>query len=169
MRNIPIGGDTVNSQISREFGVGDNEAEDMKRRHGFIALGGSFEEPESNLASTISKIARNVMTRLHGEVSRSINVWRSQHGGSKPERLLLSGGGSTMMYVPDFFQEKLRIPVEYLNTFPAINIGPEVDRAALQSVAPMIQELIGLSIRHVVRCPLEIVLLPRSIRKQKEL
>jgi Tfp pilus assembly protein PilN len=169
VRNIPIGGDTVNVQIAREFGVSDAEAEELKLRYGFVALGGAYDEPDSALAATISKIARNVMTRLHGEISRSINVWRSQHGGNAPSRMLLAGGGSTMMYLPDFFQEKLRLPVEYLNTFSAINIGSGVDRNALQAIAPMFQELIGMSIRNVIRCPLELVLLPRSIRKQKDL
>ena len=169
IRSIPIAGHTITLQIAKEFGISVEEAEGLKKRYGFVALGGAYEEPESELASTISKIARNVMTRLHGEISRSINVWRSQHGGHAPERVLLSGGASSMMYLPDFFQEKLRVPVEYLNTFGAINIGPEVDRNALQAVAPMFQELIGMSIRNVIRCPLEIVLLPRSIRKQKEL
>jgi type IV pilus assembly protein PilM len=169
IRSIPIAGHTITLQIAKEFGISVEEAEGLKKRYGFVALGGAYEEPESELASTISKIARNVMTRLHGEISRSINVWRSQHGGHAPARVLLSGGASSMMYLPDFFQEKLRVPVEYLNTFSAINIGPGVDRNALQAVAPMFQELIGMSIRNVIRCPLEIVLLPRSIRKQKEL
>ena len=169
IRSIPIAGHTITLQIAKEFGISVEEAEGLKKRYGFVALGGAYEEPESELAATISKIARNVMTRLHGEITRSINVWRSQHGGNAPGRLLLAGGASSMMYLPDFFQEKLRIQVEYLNTFSAINIGPEVDRNALQAVAPMFQELIGMSIRNVIRCPLEIVLLPRSIRKQKEL
>ena len=169
IRSIPIAGHTVTLQIAKEFGISVEEAESLKKRYGFVALGGAYEEPESELAATISKIARNVMTRLHGEISRSINVWRSQHGGNAPTRLLLAGGGSSMMYLPDFFQEKLRIPVEYLNTFSAINIGRGVDRNELQAVAPMFQELIGMSIRNVIRCPLEIVLLPRSIRKQKDL
>ena len=169
IRSIPIAGHTVTLQVAKEFGISVEEAESLKKRYGFVALGGAYEEPESELAATISKIARNVMTRLHGEISRSINVWRSQHGGNAPTRLLLAGGGSSMMYLPDFFQEKLRVPVEYLNTFSAINIGSGVNRNELQAVAPMFQELIGMSIRNVIRCPLEIVLLPRSIRKQKEL
>ena len=169
IRSIPIAGHAITLQIAKEFNISVEEAESLKKRYGFVALGGAYEEPESELAATISKIARNVMTRLHGEISRSINVWRSQHGGNAPARVLLAGGASTMMYLPDFFQEKLRLPVEYLNTFSAINIGSGVDRNALQAVAPMFQELIGMSIRNVIRCPLEIVLLPRSIRKQKEL
>lgn len=169
IRSIPIAGYAITAQIAKAFSIGIEEAEALKQRHGFVALGGAYEEADSELANTISKVSRNIMTRLHGEVSRSINVWRSQHGGNAPDRVLLSGGASVMMYMPDFFQEKLRLPVEYLNSFPAINIGKEVDRAELQAVAPMFQELIGMSMRNVTSCPLEIVLLPKAIRRQKEL
>ena len=169
MRNIPIGGDTVTGQIAREFSVPDAEAEDLKFRVGFVALGGAYDEPESTLAATISKLARNVMTRLHGEISRSINVWRAQHGGNAPVRMLLAGGGSTMQYTTDFFQEKLKMPVEYLNSFGLIGINPAVDLASLQNVASMSQSLIGAALRNVGTLPVDISLLPRAIRKQYEL
>ena len=169
MRSIPIGGDTITLQIAKEFGISFEEAEELKLRHGFVALGGAYEDPESELAATISKVARTIMTRLHGEVSRSINVWRAQHGGSQPTRLLLSGGGSTMLYVTDFFQEKLRMPVSYLNTFGAITIAPNVNKDELQPIAPMFQELIGMSLRSLTKCPIDISLLPRAISEQREL
>ena len=169
MRSIPIGGNSITQQIAKEFGISFEEAEELKIRHGFVALGGAYEDPESELAATISKVARTIMTRLHGEVSRSINVWRAQHGGAQPTRVLLSGGGSTMLYVTDFFQEKLRVPVSYLNTFGAISIDPGVDKEALQPIAPMFQELIGMSLRSVTRCPIDISLLPRAISEQRDL
>ena len=169
MRNIPIGGDSINAQIAREFGVSDNEAEELKRRHGFIALGGAYDEPESPLAATISKIARNVMTRLHGEISRSINVWRAQHNGNAPVRVLLAGGGSTMQYTTEFFDEKLHLPVEYLNTFSLIAIDPQVDRNMLQATASMSQAMIGMALHSLGSCPVDISLIPRSIKKQYEL
>lgn len=166
MRNIPIGGDSVNAQIAKEFGVGDEEAEDMKRRYGFVALGGAYDEPESTLAATISKIARNVMTRLHGEISRSINVWRAQHNGNAPTKVLLAGGGSTMQYTTEFFNEKLRLPVEYLNAFGLITIGGTVDREALTGSASMSQAMIGMALHAIGSCPVDISLLPRAIKKQ---
>lgn len=169
IRDIPIAGDTITNQIAKEFNISFAEAEQMKIRYGFVALGGSYEEPDSELASTISKIARNVMTRLHGEVSRSVNVWRAQHGGSPLAQVLLSGGSSSMLYMSEFFQEKLRLPVTYLNTFGAVGIENSVDREKLQSAAPMSQELIGAALQSVTRCPINISLLPRSIRSQYEL
>ena len=169
LRSIPIAGSTITAQISKEFGVGMEEAEEMKKRHGFVALGGAYEEPESQVAATISKISRNVMTRLHGEISRSINVWRAQHNGSAPTKMFLAGGGSVMVYTPEFFHEKLHIEVQYLNTFSTIVIPETVNKLELQAVAPMFQELIGVALRSLVRCPLEINLLPRVIKKQVEL
>ncbi len=169
MRNIPIGGDTLTTQISREFGVSEREAEEFKQRHGFVALGGAYDEPESELAATISKLARNTMTRMHGEISRSISVWRAQHGGNAPVRMLLAGGGSTMQYTTDFFREKLRLPVEYLNTFGLVTISSGVDYNSLQSVASLVQSLIGSALHNIGTLPVDISLLPRSIRKQIEL
>ena len=74
-----------------------------------------------------------------------------------------------MMYMSEFFQEKLRLPVTYLNTFGAVSIGEGVDKELLQSMAPMCQELIGSALHSITHCPINISLLPRSIRKQYEL
>lgn len=168
MRNIPTAGEAVTAQIAREFAIDREQAEEFKRRYGFVALGGAYEEPESELAAKISKLARNVMTRLHGEISRSVNVWRAQHGGSAPGRVLLAGGGSTMMYTTDFFNEKLRIPTDYLNTYSLVEFGPAMNKELLQANATMSQALIGLGLRQLNHAPLDISLLPRKIKQQVE-
>ena len=169
LRNIPIAGYTLTTQIAKELGVPISEAEDLKCRYGFVALGGAYDEVDSELSNKISKISRNVMTRLHGEVSRSINVWRATHGGNAPQTVLLSGGGSTMPYLSDFFHEKLRLPVGYLNTFSAISLDPALNRDDLQPVAPMVQELIGLALSELPNVPLSLSLLPQEIKQQHDL
>ncbi len=168
VRNIPIAGDTITAQISKEFNISFQEAEDLKVRYGFVALGGAYDEPESEVAATVSKIARNIMTRLHGEINRSFSVWRSAHGGTTPKRMLLAGGGSLMHYTQEFFQEKLRIDVDYLNAFIGIQIGEEVDRQKLLDIAPMFSELIGMGLRHLGICPVDISLVPSRIVFQQD-
>ena len=168
VRNIPIAGDTITLQISKEFNISFQEAEELKVRYGFVALGGAYDEPESEVAATISKIARNVMTRLHGEINRSFSVWRSAHGGTTPKRMLLAGGGSLMHYTQEFFQEKLRIDVDYLNAFIGIQIGEEVDRQKLLDIAPMFSEMIGMGLRHLGICPVDISLVPERIVFQQD-
>ena len=169
VRPIPIAGDAITQQIAKEFNIGFGDAEELKRRHGFIALGGAYEDPDSETAATISKIARNVMTRLHGEVSRSINLWRSQHGGGRPEKLYLCGGSSIIPYSPHFFCEKLRVPVEYLNVFPVAQIDPSIDKEALGNVAQVFAPLIGLGLRSIANCPVQISLMSKSIKQDEAL
>ena len=164
-RNIPIAGYAVTQQISKEFGIGIEEAEELKQRHGFVALGGAYEEPESEVAATISKIVRNVMTRLHGEVNRSINIYRSQQKGNKPVKLYLAGGSSTMAFTETFFQEKLRLDVEYLNPFQGIRLGGVIDRATLAEKAHLFSDVIGIALRVSV-CPVEISLVPEKYKEE---
>ena len=165
-RNIPIAGYAISQQIAKEFGIGVDEAEELKQRHGFVALGGAYEEPESEVAATISKIVRNVMTRLHGEINRSINIYRSQQKGNKPTKLYLAGGSSIMAYTESFFENKLRLDVEYLNAFQGIRLGDQVDRQELAERAHQFSEVIGIALRVSV-CPVEISLISDK-DKEKE-
>jgi type IV pilus assembly protein PilM len=168
-RTIPIAGHSITQQIGKEFGIGFAEAEELKRRHGFVALGGAYAEPESETAAAVSKIIRNVMARLHGEINRSISVYRAQQKGNRPVKLYLTGGSSTMTYTDHFFAEKLRMEVEYLNPFGVVQLGPSVDRARLEEVAHMFSEVIGLGLRFRMSCPIEVSLVPESITRQQAL
>ena len=168
-RTIPIAGHSITQQIGKEFGIGFAEAEELKRRHGFVALGGAYAEPESETAAAVSKIIRNVMARLHGEINRSITVYRAQQKGNRPVKLYLTGGSSTMTYTDHFFAEKLRMDVEYLNPFGVVQLGPSLDRTRLEEVAHMFSEVIGLGLRYRMSCPIEVSLVPESITRQQAL
>ena len=168
VRTIPIAGDTITQQIAKEFNISYADAEELKRKHGYVSLGGAYEESDSEVASAVSKIVRNVMTRLHGEINRSINVYRATQRGRKPEKLYLAGGTSILPYMPRFFSEKLRVPVEYLNPFQVVGVGPAVDQQVLSEVAHLFAETIGLALRRIGTSPIEISLIPDYVRKQNE-
>ena len=168
VRTIPIAGDTITQQIAKEFNISYADAEELKRKHGYVSLGGAYEEGDSEVASAVSKIVRNVMTRLHGEINRSINVYRATQRGRKPEKLYLAGGTSILPYMPRFFSEKLRVPVEYLNPFQVVGVGPAVDQQVLSEVAHLFAETIGLALRRIGTSPIEISLIPDYVRKQNE-
>ena len=168
-RTIPIAGHTITQQISREFDVSFDKAEEMKRNVGFVALGGAYEEPDSEVTAKISKIIRNIMTRLHGDINRSINVYRSQQKGKKPTKLYLTGGSSTINYTADFFEDKLKMPVEYFNPFKVVKLSNSIDKEELTNVAHTTAEVIGLGLRKMTTCPIEISLLPDNIRRQQNI
>lgn len=164
-RAIPIAGYSITQQIAKEFGISNEEAEVLKRRHGFVALGGAYEEPESEVAATISKIIRNVMTRLHGEINRSINVYRTQQKGNKPTRLYLAGGSSTMQFTDTFFSEKLRMEVTWFNPFRIVDTSPDISPDDLQKFFHVMPEVVGVALRQVRDCPVEISLVTDSIKQ----
>ncbi|MBQ6472610.1 MAG: pilus assembly protein PilM [Victivallales bacterium] len=167
-RTIPIAGYSITQQIAKEFGISLPEAEELKRQHGFVALGGAYAEPDSETAANVSKIVRNVMARLHGEITRTINVYRAQQKGSKPSKLYITGGSSIFTYTDTFFNEKLGIPVEYFNPFQCVQLQPSVDRQRLMEVGHMFSECIGIGLRYADQCPVELSLIPATIRRQQD-
>jgi hypothetical protein len=131
-------------------------------------LGGAYADPEDQQAAAISKIARQVMTRLHIQVNQTIQFFRGQQGGSKPQRLFLSGGASIMPYTAQFFAEKLDMPVEYFNPFRNIEIDPHLDLEELSKYAHSFGEVVGLGLRDLAHCPVELNLMPKSSIQRQE-
>src|ERR1019366_803500 len=168
-RSIPIAGNAITQSIAAEFNVPFLEAEHMKKAQGFVALGGAYEEPESQTQARVSKIIRNVMTRLHAEIARSINFYKGQQGGSPPARVLLSGGSSIIPYTDRFFKEKIQTEIEYFNPFRNVEIDPRISREALARPALFFGEVVGLGLRKHTECPIEVDLLPNSVRTRQQM
>ena len=167
-RGINIGANTITQDFSKESKLGFDEAEQMKIAEGFVGLGGAYEEPESPHQAAISKIARQVMTRLHIQVNQTIQFYRGQQGGKAPERLFLSGGASSMPFTAQFFAEKLNLSVDYFNPFRNVQIDPALNLEEMVKVGHCMGELVGLGLRGLARCPVELNLMPNSYRKRKE-
>src|SRR5204863_361513 len=86
-------------------------------------------------------------------------------GGSAPQRLFLSGGASIMPYTAQFFAEKLNVPVEYFNPLRNVQIDPAINLEELARVAHSLGEVIGLGLRNLAHCPVELNLMPESTLK----
>jgi len=167
-RSITIGANSITQDFGHEAKMRFPEAEATKIEKGSVSLGGAYEEPEDPQAAAIAKIARQVMTRLHIQVNQTIQFYRGQQGGSAPERLYLSGGASIMPYTAQFFAEKLNLPVDYFNPFRNIEIGPALDLEELSKYAHSFGEVVGLGLRDLAHCPVELNLMPKSSIKRQE-
>src|SRR5512133_233303 len=167
-RGINIGANSITQEFAAEAKLRFNDAEKIKMAEGFVSLGGAYEEPENPHQAAISKIARQVMTRLHIQVNQTIQFYRGQQGGSAPQRLFLAGGASAMPYTSQFFAEKLNISVDYFNPFRNVQIDPSIDLEDLAKVAHHFGEIVGLGLRNVAQCPVELNLVPKSILKRQQ-
>ncbi len=167
-RSITIGANSITQDFGHEAKLRFPDAEAAKLEKGSVSLGGAYEEPEDPQAAAIAKIARQVMTRLHIQVNQTIQFYRGQQGGSAPERLYLSGGASIMPYTAQFFAEKLNLPVDYFNPFRNIEIGPSLDLEELSKYAHSFGEVVGLGLRDLAHCPVELNLMPKSSIQRQE-
>jgi type IV pilus assembly protein PilM len=161
-RSIPLGANAITHDFANEAKLKFDIAEQIKIKEGFVSLGGAYEEPENPNQAAISKIARQFMTRLHIQVNQTLQFYRGQQGGSAPQRLFLAGGASIMPYTAQFFAEKLNVPVEYFNPFRNVQIDPGVNLEMLQRVAHSLAEVVGLGLRNLANCPVEMNLMPDS-------
>jgi len=161
-RSINLGANSITQDFANEAKLKFDDAEQIKLAEGFVSLGGAYEEPENPNQAAISKIARQFMTKLHIQVNQTIQFYRGQQGGAQPQRLFLSGGASIMPYTAQFFAEKLNLPVEYFNPLRNVQIDPSVNLEELARVAHSLGEVVGLGLRNLANCPVEMNLMPDS-------
>ncbi len=164
-RSINLGANSITQDFANESKKKFDVAEKIKIDEGFVSLGGAYEEPENQDQAAISKIARQFMTRLHIQVNQTMQFYRGQQGGSAPARLFLSGGASIMPYTAQFFAEKLNVPVEYFNPLRNVQIDPAINLEDLARVAHSLGEVVGLGLRNLAHCPVELNLMPESTLK----
>lgn len=165
-RSVPVAGNTITQEIAKEFDIPFEEAEELKKQHAVVALGGTYGEADPTV-DRVSKIVRNVITRLHAEVNRSINFYRSQQGGSPPSQVLLTGGSSVIRDLDTFFRDKLRVPVSPLNPFSRVAVGSRISDGQLSADAHLMGEVVGVALRRGLKCPLEINLMPPELVVRK--
>lgn len=166
-RSIPVAGNAITQELMKEFEIPFNEAEALKATHGFVAFGGVYAGPDSDVADRVSKIIRNVITRLHAEVNRSVNFYRGQQGGSLPSLVLLTGGSSIIPHTDTFFREKLQVQVEYLNPFAKVGVSGSIDADQAEKDVHLLGEVTGLALRRSLSCPVEVNLMPPQLVAKK--
>ena len=167
-RCIPVAGNAITQELAKGLQITVEQAEQLKCARGFVSLGG-VHQSEDEEAENISRVIRNVMTRLHAEISRSVNFYRSQQGGSAPTRVILTGGTSLLPHLDLFFKEKLGVEVEYLNPFVNVSLSNRVNRTQVGVDAFMLSEVVGLALRRSLACPVEINLMPPELIMRKTL
>ena len=169
IRTVKIGGSDISRSLSKEFGVDYVAADHRKVAEGFVALGGAYADHEDPEIAAISKVVRNSLTRLHSEIMRTINFYRSQQGGSAPTLILLSGATSGLPFIREFFTEKLGLPVDHFNAFRNVTVSGSVDQDFLSQNSHTMGELVGSAINQIGEAPVEMELIPESVQASKAL
>jgi len=167
-RSVPVAGNQITQLIMNEFSISFDDAEAMKKAHAYVAFGGAYEGPQSETVDKVSKSVRSMMTRLHQELNRSINFYRSQQGGQQPSLLLLTGGSSVIPYTDTFLREKLNVETDYFNPFNNVAVSEVIPAEQIGAHACEMGQLVGLALREMHTCPIELNLLPPKAEEEKK-
>ena len=162
-RSVAIGGASISAAIAKEYNITFPEAEHQKITNGLVALGGGHTETMDEALAALAMVIRNALTRLPAEITRTTNYYRSQHAGNAPRKVLLAGGGASLPYTLEFFQEKLGIPVEFFNPLGQIIIGKGVNIETVSREAHTMGELVGLGLRGIGKSTINIDLVPSAV------
>ncbi len=169
-RSVPIGGSSITAAIcARIRRTICCRGAMRKRRDGFVSLGGAYAEASDPDIARVSKIVRSTMTRLHAEFMRSISHYRAQQQGTAPQRVFLCGASASTPYMREFFQEKLQLPVEFFNPLRNVSVDEIARGHGVSQSAHLLGELVGLALRSITTCPMELNLRPAAVSRRQEL
>lgn len=169
IRTIKLGGAEITKAIAKEFGVDYAVADQKKIADGFVALGGPYADHEDPEIAGMSKIIRNSLTRMHSEIMRTINFYRSQQGGSAPKLALLSGATTALPFIREFFAEKLNIPIDHFNALRNVTVKSKLAESGVAGSAHTLGALVGSALQQAGPVPAAIDLIPDSVKADRDM
>jgi type IV pilus assembly protein PilM len=161
-RSIPVAGNALTKEIAQALGCSIEDAERIKLEQAYVSLGGVTED-EDEVADRVSKVCRAVLTRLHAEITRSINFYRSQQGGSAPVKMYLTGGSALLPQIDRFFSDSLQIEVEFFYPFEKVAAGSKLNADQLAMDSAFLAATAGVAAHMAGKARFAINLLPPSI------
>lgn len=132
-KNLNVGGDTITASIAQSLSVNFARAEQFKKDFGL-----------NNSSQQIPQVMRPILDIIKNEAQQLMNLFESR--GEKIDKVLLSGGGSKLPYLKEYFSV-LGKPVQLANPWGQViyaqNLKPIVEPLGLNLAVAT-----GLAMRH---------------------
>lgn len=136
-RDSSIGSNIHTDALQKEFNITYEEAERLKR-------GELLEKVKTEEATSVMVNASN---EIFGEVSRSLDYFKSSTLQAEVQEVILSGGCALIKDFPRLLSEKIGIPVMVSEPFKNIVIPKKLDMTFIEETAPIAAVAVGLAIR----------------------
>jgi type IV pilus assembly protein PilM len=136
-RDSSVGTNIHAEALQKEFSISFESAERLK-------MGGVVEGvPEEEAQAVIASASEEVV----GDISRSLEYFRSTAFQEDVHEVVLSGGGALVKGLPSLLTERVGLEVKLANPFKNINIPAKFDVAYIEDVACIASVAVGLAIR----------------------
>lgn len=167
-RTIPTGGAAITQAISREYGISFSESEKLKKEKGLILLDsvpGHGSTEDKRMSACIIK----ALTRLIGEISRSAGVYSSSFNSLGPRKIFITGGGSRLRNIKDFFNKKFRMETVDLKPGSFIKNPDPAETRKITANFPLLGTAAGLAIQALGAGRVNLNIIPRELVRQRKL
>ncbi len=131
-----FGGASLTQALASGLGINTNRAEKLKKERGISASGGDFE---------LSTLMLPFLDAIIAEVRRAKANYEKNFG-NKIEQIILSGGGSKLIGISDYFNSQFNLPVSIGNPFSRVSYPSNVE-TLIRELGPSFSVAIGLGIR----------------------
>ena len=139
-RDISVGGNRYTETIQKELNLSYQDAEKAKMAD---KLGDV--NPEA-----ITAVINTVNTEVAGEITRSIDYFRTTSAQENLDKLLLCGGAAKVKGLAALLGERLGVSVELANPFNKIEIDKKLfDPDQILELAPQAAVGVGLAMRKI--------------------
>jgi len=137
-RDISVGGNRYTETIQKELNLSYEDAERAKL----------IENPEGLNPETLVAVINTVNSEVAGEITRSIDYFKTTAMQENIDRVVLCGGAANSRGLLPLIAERLGVPVELANPFNRIEIDKKLfDIDKLLEVAPQAAVGVGLALR----------------------
>ena len=128
----------------------------MKRQYGISKM--ALEEDrhetghESDHRVKVSHALGLHLEQLVAEIEHSFRYFAFELGGTQAERmdrLLITGGGGLLKYLPEFLEGRLSLPVQMVDPLKGLEVVPAVQQQLESGWAQRLAVAIGLALRPV--------------------
>ena len=137
-RDVVVGSRQLTDQIQNRFGITADEAEGLKMGY----------EPVEEKQRDLDEIFAGTCTQWALELKKAIDLYYTNNPDMALNKIILSGGGSRIQGLEQFFAEEIGLEVEALNPFKKIQAdNKNIDKEYLNYIGPEIAIALGLAIR----------------------
>ncbi|MDQ1314206.1 MAG: type pilus assembly protein PilM [Pseudomonadota bacterium] len=134
LREHGFGGNQLNNEISRRFGMSSEEAESAKRK-------GTLPE------SYGTEVLQPYTETLAMEIARALQLFTTSTQYQTVDHILLAGGGVMIPGIDDVVAKRTGTPTLVINPFANMAVGTHIRPQALTADAPSLFVACGLAMR----------------------
>jgi len=137
-RDVVVGSRQLTDQIQNRFGITSDESEGLKLGY----------EPVEEKQKDLDEIFASTCTQWALELKKAIDLYYTNNPDIALSKIILSGGGSRVQGLDQFFAEEIGLEVEILNPFIKIQADSKnIDQEYLKYIGPEMAIALGLAIR----------------------